>query len=198
MLPFAGQPARPGSTHTTMVVTSNEPPEGGFNAFADDGSALPVWLEDAGYRTGYVGKYLNGVRLGSARQRPRLTSHPGGPTGRHSPTTPSTRCTATTSTRTARSSPSETSRPTTRPMCSRTKADDFLRASVDSGDPFFLKKAMRAARRGRARRPGRAAQSPPGAAPRGPLRRRRAPTRPVVQRAGTSRTSRASCATTLS
>jgi len=43
-------------------VFSNTPPEGGFAAFrgrADD-KTLPVWLQDAGYRTGYVGKYLNG------------------------------------------------------------------------------------------------------------------------------------------
>ena len=40
-------------------VLSNEPPDGGFNGFAD-ANTLPVWLEDAGYRTAYVGKYLNG------------------------------------------------------------------------------------------------------------------------------------------
>jgi arylsulfatase A-like enzyme len=40
-------------------VVSNEPPEGGVNAF-DDSNALPVWLQEAGYRTAYVGKYLNG------------------------------------------------------------------------------------------------------------------------------------------
>lgn len=39
-------------------VASNEPPDGGFQSFADE-NALPVWLADAGYRTGYVGKYLN-------------------------------------------------------------------------------------------------------------------------------------------
>ncbi len=39
-------------------VVSNEPPDGGFEAFEDD-NTLPVWLHDAGYRTGYVGKYLN-------------------------------------------------------------------------------------------------------------------------------------------
>ena len=42
-------------------VISNEPPTGGHTAFApNDANTLPVWLEDAGYRTGYVGKYLNG------------------------------------------------------------------------------------------------------------------------------------------
>jgi len=40
-------------------VLSNQPPDGGFDAF-DDANALPVWLRDAGYRTAYVGKYLNG------------------------------------------------------------------------------------------------------------------------------------------
>jgi N-acetylglucosamine-6-sulfatase len=40
-------------------VVSNEPPDGGVDAF-DDTNALPVWLQDAGYSTAYVGKYLNG------------------------------------------------------------------------------------------------------------------------------------------
>jgi arylsulfatase A-like enzyme len=33
---------------------------GGFESFAKDGSTLAVWLHAAGYRTGLVGKYLNG------------------------------------------------------------------------------------------------------------------------------------------
>ena len=40
-------------------VLSNEPPDGGVDAF-DDSDALPVWLHAAGYSTAYVGKYLNG------------------------------------------------------------------------------------------------------------------------------------------
>jgi N-acetylglucosamine-6-sulfatase len=40
-------------------VLSNVPPDGGFDAF-DDANTLPVWLQRAGYRTAYVGKYLNG------------------------------------------------------------------------------------------------------------------------------------------
>jgi N-acetylglucosamine-6-sulfatase len=40
-------------------VLGNLPPRGGFRAF-DDSSSLATWLEDAGYRTALVGKYLNG------------------------------------------------------------------------------------------------------------------------------------------
>lgn len=40
-------------------VMSNQEPEGGFKAF-DDRETLPVWLGREGYRTAYVGKYLNG------------------------------------------------------------------------------------------------------------------------------------------
>jgi N-acetylglucosamine-6-sulfatase len=40
-------------------VLGNLPPLGGFGAF-DDSSSLATWLEDAGYRTALVGKYLNG------------------------------------------------------------------------------------------------------------------------------------------
>ena len=41
-------------------VMTNDPPEGGAPAFRPLGpKALPVWLDDAGYATGYVGKYLN-------------------------------------------------------------------------------------------------------------------------------------------
>ncbi len=44
-------------SHTTGVY-SNLPPYGGSQWFDDD-STIATWLHDAGYRTGYVGKYLN-------------------------------------------------------------------------------------------------------------------------------------------
>jgi arylsulfatase A-like enzyme len=37
----------------------NAPPWGGWSKF-DDSETLPIWLQRAGYRTGIVGKYLNG------------------------------------------------------------------------------------------------------------------------------------------
>lgn len=36
---------------------------GGISAFTDDANALPVWLQQAGYYTGMIGKYLNGYGL---------------------------------------------------------------------------------------------------------------------------------------
>ena len=42
-------------------VKTNRAPEGGATAF-DDRSTLAVWLHDAGYRTGLLGKYLNGYQ----------------------------------------------------------------------------------------------------------------------------------------
>jgi arylsulfatase A-like enzyme len=44
-------------SHTTRVY-SNLPPYGGAQWFDDD-STIATWLHGAGYRTGYVGKYLN-------------------------------------------------------------------------------------------------------------------------------------------
>jgi N-acetylglucosamine-6-sulfatase len=41
-------------------IVSNLPPDGGFQAFGNDEATLPVALRQAGYRTGFVGKYLNG------------------------------------------------------------------------------------------------------------------------------------------
>jgi N-acetylglucosamine-6-sulfatase len=45
-------------------VLGNSAPDGGFARFNDD-STLPVWLQQAGYRTIHVGKYLNGYGQGA-------------------------------------------------------------------------------------------------------------------------------------
>lgn len=41
-------------------VRTNLPPYGGVDALIDPGNVLPVWLQAAGYRTVFMGKYLNG------------------------------------------------------------------------------------------------------------------------------------------
>ncbi|MGD9961190.1 sulfatase family protein [Nocardioides sp.] len=49
-------------SHNTGIFT-NEPPDGGFETFHDNGgeeSTLATDLQAAGYRTGFLGKYLNG------------------------------------------------------------------------------------------------------------------------------------------
>jgi N-acetylglucosamine-6-sulfatase len=49
-------------------VRSNKPPLGGFEKFhtnGDEGSTIATWLHDAGYRTGLLGKYLNGYPNGA-------------------------------------------------------------------------------------------------------------------------------------
>jgi N-acetylglucosamine-6-sulfatase len=49
-------------SHTTKVYTNHPArPFGGFPAFDDD-STVATWLQEAGYRTGLFGKYLNGYR----------------------------------------------------------------------------------------------------------------------------------------
>ena len=40
-------------------VATNQPPNGGHDGLRP-ATALPVWLRDAGYQTGFVGKYLHG------------------------------------------------------------------------------------------------------------------------------------------
>ncbi len=51
-------------SHHTGVL-SDSPPDGGAPAF-DDRSTIATWLHDAGYRTGFVGKYLNAYdRIGA-------------------------------------------------------------------------------------------------------------------------------------
>jgi arylsulfatase A-like enzyme len=44
-------------------VLGNSPPDGGWVSF-NDANALPVWLQQSGYRTIHVGKYLNGYGEG--------------------------------------------------------------------------------------------------------------------------------------
>ncbi|HEY3764760.1 MAG TPA: sulfatase [Gaiellales bacterium] len=49
-------------SHTTGIY-GNRPPHGGavdFHRYGDDRSTIAIWLRDAGYHTGLVGKYLNG------------------------------------------------------------------------------------------------------------------------------------------
>ena len=49
--------------HTTGVY-ANSGTHGGFRAFAPkEGSTIATWLDAAGYRTGLVGKYLNGYNV---------------------------------------------------------------------------------------------------------------------------------------
>jgi N-acetylglucosamine-6-sulfatase len=45
-------------------VLGNSPPNGGFTKFSD-ASTLAVWLQQAGYQTIHIGKYLNGYGEGS-------------------------------------------------------------------------------------------------------------------------------------
>ena len=52
------RPSSPASTHNHGVL-GNNPPLGGYDGF-NPTSALPVWLQAAGYYTAFVGKYLNG------------------------------------------------------------------------------------------------------------------------------------------
>jgi arylsulfatase A-like enzyme len=49
--------------HTTGVY-ANSGPHGGWRAFrrGSEASTIATWLQDAGYRTGLFGKYLNGYR----------------------------------------------------------------------------------------------------------------------------------------
>jgi N-acetylglucosamine-6-sulfatase len=53
-------------SHGTGVY-SNHPPLGGFEAFLDDeGSTVATWLQQGGYQTAMVGKYMNGYRKATA------------------------------------------------------------------------------------------------------------------------------------
>lgn len=55
--------------HTTGVYSNHNSADGGFNAF-DDSATLATVLHDQGYRTGLIGKYLNGYGDGDASQPP--------------------------------------------------------------------------------------------------------------------------------
>jgi len=46
-------------SHSTLVY-DNVGPYGGFGAFHQDNNTVATWLQGAGYRTGLLGKYLNG------------------------------------------------------------------------------------------------------------------------------------------
>jgi arylsulfatase A-like enzyme len=47
-------------SHNDNVWSNGEGPRpGGFGAFTNDANALPVWLQQSGYYTGMIGKYLN-------------------------------------------------------------------------------------------------------------------------------------------
>ena len=41
-------------------VRHNRGPRGGYDALARPGNTVASWLQDVGYRTAFVGKYLNG------------------------------------------------------------------------------------------------------------------------------------------
>ncbi|MBA3311632.1 MAG: sulfatase, partial [Nocardioidaceae bacterium] len=57
-------------SHNHGVLTNATAAGGGFPAF-DDSSTLATWLTDAGYLTGFVGKYLNGYGHRGYGQDPR-------------------------------------------------------------------------------------------------------------------------------
>ncbi|KAF2720298.1 arylsulfatase [Polychaeton citri CBS 116435] len=53
------------AAHNTNVTDLN-PPYGGYPKFVDGGfndNYLPIWLQEAGYNTYYIGKFLNGQRV---------------------------------------------------------------------------------------------------------------------------------------
>ena len=51
-------------------VRGNLPPHGGFGAFEDQGTTFPVALQQAGYDTIHIGKYLNGYGVDAPAEVP--------------------------------------------------------------------------------------------------------------------------------
>ncbi len=49
-------------------VQHNRGPYGGIGALRDREDTIPTWLQDVGYRTGYIGKYLNGYQNINTRE----------------------------------------------------------------------------------------------------------------------------------
>ena len=92
-------------------VLGNSPPNGGFRRFQalHGDNNLAVWLEDAGYYTGLIGKFLNGYNNDPAVP-------PDGPSGTRPRPTPR-RSTTTRSTTTGSSSTTATPRPTSSRTC---------------------------------------------------------------------------------
>lgn len=60
--------------HNTGVYTGKVKEENGGVDALDDTSTLATWMQDAGYRTGHIGKYLNGYGLNETSPIPQL--HP--------------------------------------------------------------------------------------------------------------------------
>lgn len=58
-----------GSESHNNGVWSNTQPNGGYDGLRP-GSRLPEWLQDAGYRTAFLGKHLNGFRADEASREP--------------------------------------------------------------------------------------------------------------------------------
>ncbi len=55
-------------------VLGNIPPGGGYYAL-DHSNTLPVWLQNAGYRTAHIGKYLNGYGTPSASELAKIDEY---------------------------------------------------------------------------------------------------------------------------
>ena len=81
-------------------VRTNQQPSGGYVEMKNTiGNTLPVWLQQAGYYTAHIGKFLNGYGTGRTPPTPRCRRAGASGTDRSTTPTPSpaapTRCTAT-------------------------------------------------------------------------------------------------------